>query len=311
MNRLVEFNMDRSTLLMLAAVGSVALLAYTVMTMVLGKKDAKLQSRLSAGSPASSKKAVKKGVGPLLQKMGQAAAKPFMPSDAEKQTQLKRSLAQAGIYAPSAARAVIGGKVILLVIGLVGGYLLGTLTGQMLLALSVCGLIGYLLPTIWLKMQVKSNLLALECGLPDALDLMVVCVEAGLTIDGAMQRVSQELALVHPALSRELQITHMETHVGLPRAEAMKNLGIRTGCNALQSLSAMLIQAERFGTSIAASLRVHSESMRLQRFHRAEEMAAKSSVKMSFPLVLCIFPATFIVLMGPTAILIMNSPFFN
>jgi tight adherence protein C len=121
-----------------------------------------------------------------------------------------------------------------------------------------------------------------------------------LTVDAAMQRVGEELALVHPAISREFGIAHMETRVGLPRQEALKNLGVRTGNTALISLAAMLNQADRFGTSIAQALRVHAETIRLTRQHKAEEMAAKSAVKMSFPLVLCIFPATFIVLMGPT-----------
>jgi tight adherence protein C len=148
-------------------------------------------------------------------------------------------------------------------------------------------------------------------GLPDALDLMVVCVEAGLTVDSAMQRVGQELGLAHPELSRELGIAHMETRVGLSRQEAMKNLGVRTGSSALQSLAAMLIQADRFGTSIASALRIHAESLRNSRQAAAEELAAKASVKMSFPLVLFIFPATFIVLAGPTVLQLMNSDFMK
>jgi tight adherence protein C len=172
--------------------------------------------------------------------------------------------------------------------------------GSLFLMVSVSGLLGYLIPTMWLRMKVTGNQKSLEYGLADAMDLMVVCVEAGLTVDAAMQRVGEELALVHPAISREFGIAHMETRVGLPRQEALKNLGVRTGNTALISLAAMLNQADRFGTSIAQALRVHAETIRLTRQHKAEEMAAKSAVKMSFPLVLCIFPATFIVLMGPT-----------
>jgi tight adherence protein C len=143
------------------------------------------------------------------------------------------------------------------------------------------------------------------------LDLMVVCVEAGLTVDSAMQRVGQELSLAHPALAREMGIAHMETRVGLSKTESLKNLGIRTGNAALQSLAAMLIQAERFGTSIATALRIHSETLRQNRHHAAEELAAKASVKMTFPLVLFIFPATFIVLAGPTVIKMLDSPLFK
>jgi tight adherence protein C len=140
---------------------------------------------------------------------------------------------------------------------------------------------------------------------------MVVCIEAGLTIDAAMQRVGQELALAHPSLSRELGLAHMETRVGLSRSEALRNMGQRTGNAALISLASMLIQAERFGTSIADALRVHSETLRINRQAAAEELAGKASVKMSFPLVLCIFPSTFIVLAGPTVIQLMKSSIFK
>ena len=136
---------------------------------------------------------------------------------------------------------------------------------------------------------------------------MVVCVEAGLTVDSAMQRVGTDLAIAHPSLSRELNIAHMETRVGLSRGESLKNLGQRTGNPALQSLAAMLIQADRFGTSVAQALRVHADTLRTNRQFAAEESAAKASVKLTFPLVLFIFPATFIVLAGPTVVQLMES----
>jgi tight adherence protein C len=147
--------------------------------------------------------------------------------------------------------------------------------------------------------------------LADALDLMVVCIEAGLTVDSAMQRVGQELMLAHPALARELSIAHMETRVGLSRSEALKNLGQRTGNPPLISMAAMLVQADRFGTSVASALRVHADTLRANRQFVAEESAAKASVKMSFPLVLFIFPATFIVLAGPTIMNLAESDFFK
>jgi tight adherence protein C len=230
-----------------------------------------------------------------------------MPKSREKQSGMRTQLSLAGIYAPQAIRMVNGFKVIFLGLGLVGGLLLGTAIDKTLLGLSVGGLVGYMLPAIWLRTKIKSNQKALTHGLPDAIDLLVVCVEAGLTVDAAMQRVGQELAIAHPAVSREFAIAHMETRVGLSRAESMKNMAVRTGSAALQSLTSMLIQADRFGTSIANALRVHSETLRLNRQHAAEEQAAKASVKMSFPLVLFIFPATFIVLAGPTVIQLMKS----
>ncbi len=247
----------------------------------------------------------------LFSRIGQAASKPFMPETREKQSELRRKLAMAGIYSPSAIRVVTGFKMILLVGGVLGGYVVGSLLGSVMLGLSLGGLIGYLAPIFWLKKQVKKQQKYLEYGLPDALDLMVICVEAGLAMDAAMERVGEELAIVHPSLSRELEITHMETRVGLSRSEALRNLGVRTGSRALQSLVSMLVQAERFGTSVSGALRVHADSLRVSRQQKAEEMAAKASVKMSFPLVCFIFPATFIVLAGPTIVELMNSSLMN
>jgi tight adherence protein C len=247
----------------------------------------------------------------LFARIGQAASKPFMPETREKQSDLRRRLGMAGIYTPSAIRVVTGFKMILLVGGVIAGYGLGRLMGSMMLGLSLGGLIGYLAPNFWIKRQVKKQQSSLEYGLPDALDLMIVCVEAGLAMDAAMERVGEELMIAHPRLSRELEIAHMETRVGLSRMESLKNLGMRTGCAALQSLASMLVQAERFGTSVSGALRVHSDSLRITRQQRAEEMAAKASVKMSFPLVCFIFPATFIVLAGPTIVELMNSSLMN
>jgi tight adherence protein C len=234
-----------------------------------------------------------------------------MPTNREEVSDLRRRLGYAGVYTPSAIKVMVGFKVILLGLGVVVGYALGTMWGFMWLGLSIGGLLGYLLPVFWLKIKIKSNQKNLTYALPDALDLMVVCVEAGLTVDAAMQRVGQELAIAHPSLSREFGIAHMETRVGLSRAESLKNLGARTGSVPLQSLGSMLIQADRFGTSIAQALRVHADTLRQNRQHAAEELAAKASVKMSFPLVLFIFPATFIVLAGPTVIGLFNSALFE
>jgi tight adherence protein C len=234
-----------------------------------------------------------------------------MPKTREKQSTIRKQLAMAGIYAPAAIRAVTGFKLILLVGGISLGLLTGYLTGYLFLFGALGGLIGYLTPTMWLRGKINANQRGLQLGLPDALDLMVVCVEAGLTVDAAMQRVGEELALAHPVVSREWGIAHMETRIGLSRAEALKNMGTRTGNPALQQLVAMLVQAERFGTSIADALRIQSETLRVKRQHVAEESAAKASVKMSFPLVLFIFPATFIVLAGPTVLGLFKSDLFK
>lgn len=304
--------MNEQLPLIICIVGAIALMGFFVTRLFSNDGSGKkLRGRLSAGSAPVEVVAKSEGVVPLLQRLGQAAAKPFMPEKRENQSGLRKSLGYAGIYSPSAIKLVTGCKVICLALGLIGGYVLGFVFGSLLLGLSVGGLIGYILPTVWLKLAMKSNQKALTYGLPDALDLMVVCVEAGLTIDGAMQRVGQELTLAHPSLARELGIAHMETRVGLSRIESLKNLGVRTGNAPLTSLAAMLTQSDRFGTSIAQALRVHADTLRVARQHAAEEQAAKAAVKMSFPLVLFIFPATFIVLAGPTIIGLFNSALFK
>jgi tight adherence protein C len=313
--------MDPIIVLSLCVAGAVAAIAFFFMRLLTGEKDTKIINRLSAKTSIDSKaeaiakQNLKQGITPLLQRIGQAASEPFMPKDREKQSKQRKLLGQAGIYSPSAAKVMNGAKVILLGLFLAGAYAasvaLDTELNMMILIVSVGGLLGYLAPVIWLKLKIKGNQRALTYGLPDALDLMVVCVESGLTVDGALQRVGTELGLAHPALSRELSIAHMETRVGLSRSDAMRNLGNRTGCTGLIQLAAMLIQADRFGTSIAQALRVHADTLRSQRHAAAEETAAKASVKMSFPLVLFIFPATFIVLAGPTVIGLLNSPLFK
>jgi tight adherence protein C len=221
-------------------------------------------------------------------------------------------MGKAGIYTAGAAKVMKGAQVILMAIGvLIGAWFDFGYMGKFCGGVAVGGLIGYLIPIFGLRHMIKKNQLELTYGLADALDLMVVCVEAGLTVDAAMQRVGTEMQIAHPCISREFGITHMETRVGLPRSDALKNMGVRTGCEALQSLSSMLIQADRFGTSIATALRVHADTLRVNRQHAAEEMAAKASVKMTFPLVLFIFPATFIILAGPTVYGLMHSALFQ
>jgi tight adherence protein C len=187
----------------------------------------------------------------------------------------------------------------LLFFGLVSSPLLGR---RGVLA-ALCGAaLGYLLPNMALGRMAQRRQHRIRLSLPDALDLLVVSVEAGLGLDQAIQRVSEELALAHPELCDELRLVNLELRAGKPRGEALRNLGERTGVDDLTSLTAMLIQTDRFGTSVARSLRVHSETMRSKRKQRAEEAAAKTGVKMVFPLVFCIFPAVWVVTIGPAAI---------
>ena len=164
-----------------------------------------------------------------------------------------------------------------------------------------CG-IGYLLPTMALKRMAARRQHRIRLGLPDTLDLLVVSVEAGLGLDQAILRVSEELAFAHPDLSSEMRLINLELRAGKARAEALRNFADRTGVDDISSLVTMLVQTDKFGTSVAQSLRVHSDVMRTKRRQRAEEAAAKTGVKMVFPLVFCIFPAIWVVTIGPAAI---------
>jgi tight adherence protein C len=162
--------------------------------------------------------------------------------------------------------------------------------------------IGYILPGMVLARLAKRRAHRIRLSLADALDLLVVSVEAGLGLDQAMTRVGSELAFAYPELSDELRLINLELRAGKPRAEALRNLADRTGVDDLSSLVTMLIQTDKFGTSVAQSLRVYSETLRTKRRQRAEEAAAKTGVKMVFPLVTCIFPSIWVVTIGPAAI---------
>jgi tight adherence protein C len=169
------------------------------------------------------------------------------------------------------------------------------------LALLACAL-GYLLPSVVLARMAKRRQRRIQLGLADALDLLVVSVEAGLGLDQAILRVSQELDFAHPDLCSELGLINLELRAGKARSEALRNLADRTGVEDVAGLVAMLIQTDKFGTSVAQSLRVHSDTVRTKRRQRAEEAAAKTGVKMVFPLVLCIFPSVYVVTLGPAVI---------
>jgi tight adherence protein C len=177
------------------------------------------------------------------------------------------------------------------------------LFGKPNLAVALVGCaLGYLLPSMALGRLAKKRQHRIRLGLPDALDLLVVSVEAGLGLDQAIHRVGTELDFAHPELSEELRLINLELRAGKARVDALRNLAERTGVDDIISLVAMLVQTDKFGTSVAQSLRVHSDTVRTKRRQRAEEAAAKTGVKMVFPLVFCIFPAIWVVTIGPAII---------
>jgi tight adherence protein C len=177
---------------------------------------------------------------------------------------------------------------------------------NILVALGGLGM-GYVMPGMLLARMAKRRAHRIRLSLADMLDLLVVSVEAGLGLDQALQRVGAELAFAYPELSDELRLINLELRAGKPRSEALRNLADRTGVDDLSSLVTMLIQTDKFGTSVAQSLRVYSETLRTKRRQRAEEAAAKTAIKLVFPLVLCIFPALFVVILGPAMIQIFQT----
>lgn len=231
-----------------------------------------------------------------LKRLGNAV--PHSPNEMGK---LQMRLVRAGYRSHDAVVVFFGLRigVALLLFGVFGSPLL--MRPNLLIALAGAGL-GYLLPSMLLGRLERRRQHRIRMGLPDALDLLVVSVEAGLGLDQAIQRVGEEMAFAHRELSEELRLVNLELRAGKGRTDALRALADRTGVDDLSSLVAMLVQTDRFGTSVAQSLRVHAETMRTKRRQRAEEAAAKTGVKMVFPLVFCIFPAIWVVTIGPAAI---------
>ena len=173
-----------------------------------------------------------------------------------------------------------------------------TVANQIVLYVGVASA-GYFLPVLWLRYAVGSRKEKILDAFPDALDLMVVCVEAGLGLDAAIARVSSEIKFAHPELADEFNLVSLELRTGLARIDALKNLSRRVDLEEVNSLVALLVQTDKFGTSVGQSLRVHSDAMRTNRQLRAEELAAKLPVKLLFPLIFFIFPSLFVVIIGP------------
>ncbi len=224
----------------------------------------------------------------------------------DKATRTQLLMIRAGYRSSEASLAMRGVKLLCPVAALAGVYFSGLYRINVFFIPIVAFALGYLLPDMWLTWRVGSRQRKLRRGLPDALDLLVICVEAGLGLDQALLKVSQDMKISHPELSEELQFVNLEMRIGKTRIEALRELARRTGLDDIKALTAMLIQTERFGTSIAQSLRVYSDDMRIKRRQRAEEMSAKTSVKMVPPLVFFIFPALMVVILGPAIITLMH-----
>jgi len=226
----------------------------------------------------------------------------ILPSSSDQATETNQRRIYAGFRRPEAAGFFSAVRIALIVILVCLVYFTGVYKSNPLLFFVMAAVAGFVLPDIWLTQQVKARHQLLRLAMPDALDLVVISMEAGLGIDQALLYVSQELRIAHPELCAEFDLVNAEMHMGKTRLEALRSLAERTGVDDIQALVATLVQTDRFGTSVAHSLRIHSDDLRTKRRQRAEELAAKTAIKMIFPLVLFIFPALFVVILGPALI---------
>jgi tight adherence protein C len=238
---------------------------------------------------------------PALRQLAKA-----MPKSPKDLSRLRRRLATAGYYDLRSAVYFSAAKFVCpVVFGVVALFFFGVSDGWTT-ALAAAG-IGYFVPEFALKRKIRARKKSIVNGLPDALDLMIVCIEAGSSLDQSIVKASDELEMTHPAVAEELRLITTEVRAGKPRLEAFKNFGERTDVDDVRSLVTMLTQTDRFGTSVAQALRIHAETARTKRRQRAEERAAKVGVKLVFPLVLFIFPSIYVVCLGPVAIAIFRT----
>jgi tight adherence protein C len=235
-------------------------------------------------------------VDPALERLARA-----LPKSPKEMGRLRRRLAAGGVDSYGAAVAYGVAEIVLPI--LFAAVVFGFMTGPLKWILAgAAGLVGYMIPALYVGRLVASQKIRIEDGLPDALDLMIVCVEAGCGLDQAIVKTSEELAISHPALAAELRLVTTEVKAGKPRLEAFKNLAARTQVDDVRALVAMLVQTDRFGTSVSQALRTHAATSRTKRRQRAEERAAKIGVKLVFPLVFFLFPAFYVVTLGPAVI---------
>ncbi|MGO9864756.1 MAG: type II secretion system F family protein [Terriglobales bacterium] len=228
-------------------------------------------------------------------------ALPVSPSEVSK---TRLWLIQAGYRSPQHVTIYRGLRVLFAALGFLSVFSFTRFESPLLLVGITA--FGFFLPRFLLKKKLQERQRRIRLGLPDGLDLTVICVEAGLSLDQAMMRVGQDLGTAHPDLSAEFHLFDLETRAGKPRVEALRNLAERTGVDDIRSLVGTLIQTDRFGTSVAQALRVHSDSLRTERRQRAEEQAAKTTVKMIIPLVLFVMPSLLFVTIGPAVIQLLH-----
>lgn len=240
----------------------------------------------------------------LLARLPQMGA-PLLPANETQRGHLRQRLIQAGIYDRRALSLFLGVKLLLMATPFVivaALLLLGVFSPKESVIAGLIGIsLGMIAPGMWVDYLKKRRQSSLRRALPDALDMLVLCLEGGVSLTGAMQRMTSELHSAHPLLGAEMDLVQREMLLGVSAGEGLQKLAARTDLEELRSLASVIVQSERYGTSIVKTLRIHADTLRQQRQQRAEELAQKAAVKILFPTLLCIFPAIFIVILGPAA----------
>lgn len=230
-----------------------------------------------------------------------------LPKSKEEVTVVEKRLIRAGYRSDSAVKLFYGAKVLVPLTLCVVVVATGLASDYPFFAWALALGVGFLIPDFWLGRRIAYRQKKIRLGLPDALDFLVICIEAGLSLDQATARAAQELRLSQPQVSDELDLVVLEHRAGRLRSDAWKNFADRSDVESVRVLATILVQAEQLGTSVSKTLRVHSEALRTKRRQQVEEQAAKTSVKLVFPLVLFIFPSLFVVVLAPAAIIMMES----
>ena len=297
--------MSPTGVLMAAGFVFTSCLVLLVYLLATGRRS-RLQTRLEdlAGNAAPSA-AAELTVGQLareaLPRVGAA-----LPVSEEERSRLQARLIHAGYYAREAVPVFLGAKLVLALVLIVAGLSLGltgrvTLTTATLIA-AMLGAVGLIVPSFWLDHRKKARQVLFRRALPDALDVLVICLEGGASVPAGLQRVAHELRGVYPALAAELSIVLREVQMGRSVGEALRQMADRLELEEIRNLAAVVQQSERFGASLVKALRVHAETLRIRRLQHAEEMAQKAAVKILIPTILFIFPAMFIVVLGPPVV---------
>jgi tight adherence protein C len=288
-------------------VGSLNFVAISLTLWALSLKKVDLQQRLKASrSEAQSRKS--KGINQVLQRLTQVMRPvgEMIVRSTEEMSRQEKKLVQAGFRRKDAVALFYATQLACAVFLAVAFLASGYLYQRPVLSVVLCLLGGAGIPDAWLKSQMNARMERIRTGLPDAIDLTLVSMEAGLGLDQALLRVGEEIRTSYPDLADEFHLRNIELNMGQSRQQAFRNLAERTGVPELASLVSILIQTDRFGTSISDALRVFSDSMRTKRRQRAQEQAAKLAVKMIVPMVVFVFPSLFVVVVGPAIIQLMR-----